>query len=161
MCRFKTLIVSGAVIAAMLLGAVVAYAAGWSWNAQLNVEGVDVRTDWTVVNDQTGESYDSESGKFHAAITASFPKGAQAEVLVMADAETVHLKHVGSLECDSDGVEAEFSYKVTALDTVSANKVVATIFVNGQELGQVTGRIHERLNLQINIPVDGPSCDED
>lgn len=157
---FKTLAVTAVILGALLLGVVVAYA-GWSWNAQLSVEGVEVRTDWTVVDDQTGQSYDSESGDFHATITAAFAKEADVEVLAVADTETVRVKHRGSLECKPDGVEAEFVFKVSALEAVSANKVVATIRVGGQEIDKVTGQLDERLQFQVVIPADSPDCYDD
>ena len=47
MWRFKLLVVTVAVLGVLLFGAVVAHARGWSWNSQVNVEGTDVRTEWT------------------------------------------------------------------------------------------------------------------
>ena len=48
MWRFKLLVVTVVVVGPLLFGAVVVHARGWSWNSQINVESIDVGTEWTV-----------------------------------------------------------------------------------------------------------------
>ena len=45
MSRFKLLVMTVGVLGVILFGAVVAHA-GWGWNAEIDVEGVEIRTQW-------------------------------------------------------------------------------------------------------------------
>ena len=157
MWRFRLLVMTVVVLGVLLFGAVVAHA-GWSWNSQINVEGVEVRTEWTVVDDQTGQSYDSESASFHTTITATFPTNAVVEVLATADTESVEVQRDGNLQCKADGVEAEFVYNVSSGVGVNTNKMVATIYAGGQYLDEVTGHLDENLKFQVMIPMNDPDC---
>ena len=70
------------VVGALIFGLNAAYGIWW-WNASIDVEGVDVRTAWTVTDDELGgESYE-------ARIKLSAPREADAEIVEVADNEKV------------------------------------------------------------------------
>ena len=155
--RTRLAVVVGAVVGMLAATLLVAHA-GWFFNARLDVEGVDVRTAWTVVDDETEQSFDGEADSYHARIVVTLPREAAAEVIEVASNETVLLKRSRDLECKEDGLEAEFVYTVSALGQVAANKVVTTITADGQYVDSATGHLNEKIKLQVLIPVDTPAC---
>ena len=68
---------------------------GWGWNAAIDVEGVDVRTAWTVVDgDPAGPA------AYYAEIKLFLPEEAGARIVSYVEAESVTLsfrKKVDSL----------------------------------------------------------------
>ena len=99
MWRLKLLIAAVVAVTALVLGVAVAYGY-WYWNAQIDVEGVDVRTVWTVTGDPDGQD------NYSAKIVLNVPKDAEAQVIKAAANERVKIKHTGKLICTDEGVEA-------------------------------------------------------
>ena len=73
MWRTRTSVVLGVFAVTLIIGAAVAYA-GWYWNASIDVEGVDVRTQWTVAGDPEGAK------NYGADIHVDLPPPAEASV---------------------------------------------------------------------------------
>ena len=151
MWRLKSLVVLMVVATVLLMGTAVAQAWwGWWWNAEIAVEGVDVRTEW-MVNDPNPDG-------FRASIEVKVPKGAEANLITQADNETVVIIPSGGLECTSTGIEAEVRYRVVALGPVDGPTVLATIKANGQVVGSAAGTLNEGIALNVLIPATNPDC---
>ena len=157
MWKFKSLAVTVVLLGVLVFGAVVAQA-GWHWNSAIDVEGVEIRTQWKVVDDQGHETLAGEDFSFFAEIEADFPAAANATIVEQATTESVLISYDRDFQCKEDGFEAEFFYKVTASGPVAGNKVIATIKVNGEPQSEVTGHLGERLELQLFIPANNPPC---
>ncbi len=99
MWRFKALALTAVVLVTILVGTVVVYA-GWHWNAQIDVEGTDVRTQWTVDNGEDSDAADDYSAQIHVQL----PKEAEASVVATAANESVVLNNTGGLNCSADGI---------------------------------------------------------
>ena len=142
--------------ALMLLLPVVVYAAlGWKWNAAIDLEGVEVRTEWTVDGGVSVDAADDYSAKIRVAV----PKGAEASIEEIADNENVVIERDDGLECKDDGIEAEFFYRVTRVGSVVGDPVVrATVTADGQYVSSATGHLDETIKLQLLIPADHPDC---
>ena len=119
---------------------------------------MNFRTAWTVVDSQTNESIDGDELNYHAKIELRVPKGASFTLLEQADTEMVRLKMDKDLECKSDGIEAEVSYKVRPLSGAQADKVVVSASANGVVLDEASGDFHEKIELKVLIPADNPDC---
>ena len=145
MWRFRSIVALGVLAGTLIFGAVVVYA-GWQWNALLDVEGVDVRTAWTVVDDPEGDT------NYHTNIKFKHPNEAEVEVEEQAGAETVILKPSKKLECGPDGIEARVEYKVTALEGAAGSEVEVTVTADGEVVGQETGKVGKRINVDVLIP---------
>ena len=159
MLRMRSLVVIAVLMATIIFGSTLASAGwGWWWNAQLDVEGTEVHTEWTVTDDQDN-TVDGEADRFRALIKITLPDGADAALVAQADTETVVLQYSSSLECKVDGIEAEIETKVTALGQVAGMKVAVVVTADGQDVDSVTGHLNESLNQQVLIPTNGvPSC---
>ena len=83
MWRFKSGIALGVMVGVLIFGATIAYGSWW-WNSHIDVEGVDVRTIWTVTDDPEGEN------NYHTDIVVRLPVNAEAEIKSQAETETVH-----------------------------------------------------------------------
>ena len=119
MWRLKALALLPVVAATLFLGPLVAHAEGswqddladgvgaygWYWNARVEVEGVSVRTLWTVVG-ENDTTIDGEADGYEADISVTVPDGADTTVVEWAANERVHLIQSDELECKSDGIEA-------------------------------------------------------
>ena len=161
MLRIRTTLILGILVGALIFGATAAHGAwywnawywnAWYWNAETGGEGVNFRTAWTVVDSQTNESIDGDELNYHAKIELRVPKGASFTLLEQADTEMVRLKMDKDLECKSDGIEAEVSYKVRPLSGAQADKVVVSA------LDEASGDFHEKIELKVLIPADNPDC---
>ena len=141
------------VIAVMLFGSMAVYA-GWRWNAQIQVEGVDVRTAWTVDDGIP----DSDADQYHAQIRVYLPEDADAAILAEATTENVVLGESQDLECKSDGIEMEVYYRVRSLQPVGDPVVAVTILASGVYVDSATGHLGETIKLQVLVPADNPSC---
>ena len=128
--------------------------AGWQWNAALDVEGTEVRTAWTVVDDPRGDT------NYHTDIKFKHPKRANVEVLEKARTEAVTLKPTGSLECGPDGIEAKIEYKVTALSGAVGGEVEVTVTADDEVVGQKSGNLNAYIKVDVLIP-GSCSGDED
>ena len=156
----RSLIAVAAVAVLLLVAAGVALAMddwGWWWNAQVDVEGTVVKTEWTV---DEGFPLDA-ADDYKAKITITLPEGADAEILSQAYNETVILKSDDDLECTTDGVEAKFKFKVTPLEPVEAcsdHVVEIALNVNGQWIAMSTGVLNESIVQPAVISAVNPSC---
>lgn len=145
MWRFRSTVALGVLAASLIFGVVAVYA-GWQWNAQLDVEGTEVRTAWTVVDDPKGEY------NYFTKIKFKHPKEAEVEVLKQAKTEKVVLKPTGSLECGRHGIEAKVIYKVKALDGAVGSEVLVTVTAGDRVLGQETGAVGKRIKVNVTVP---------
>ena len=151
MGRVRTIFVMAVVAAVMLVGAAVAYAGEWWWNAQIDVEGAELRTVWTVNADGDGSNY-------QAAITVVLPEGAQAALNVLASNETVAFATHDGLDCDDDSLEAVVTYNVSALPGAIGQRVKVDVVADGARIGGSTGALGEDIIVNVQIPADDPSC---
>ena len=108
MWRFRSMAVFGVLVGALIFGAAVAYGSWW-WNAQIDVEGVDVRTVWSVTDDPEGAE------NYHAYIGVALPHNSKAEVIEHTKNETVRLHWTDELQCTSEGIQAKVAYFVVPL----------------------------------------------
>ena len=154
MWRIRTPVLLATAIAVLLLGGLVAEG-GWWWNAQLDVEGVDVRTAWTVSGDDNPDNY-------KARIVLVVPKGVDASIVDTADNEIVRVRESGRLRCTPDGIEtrAFFQVKPTSRQA-TGNRVTVSITADDEVVAMGTGKLTRRIRIDAFIPVDGPSCATD
>ncbi len=170
MLRMRIAVVVAAMAAVFIFGAVTAEGAwywnawywnAWYWNAETGGEGVDFRTAWKVVDEQTGHEIDGDEYNYFAKITIKVPEEAGFSLVEQAETETVKLKPVGHLECKADGIEAEVEYKVKPLEGAQANQVVVWVTANGEEIGHATGKLKKKIKLKLLVPAPEevtPSC---
>ena len=150
-----------AVLAAIFIFGAVAADGAWYWNAEAGGEGVDFRTAWKVVDEQTGQEIDGDEYNYHTRIRIDVPDGAGFSLVEKAETETVMLKVDRRLECQADGIEAEVHYRVRPLEGAQASVVVVWVTANGQEIGHATGELNETIEMGLLIPApEGvtPSC---
>ena len=159
MRRMRLLAAMVAVLTVMAFGAGAAHAYwGWYWNAEIDLEGTVVHTQWSVDGDQ---------GDYFTDIRVSVPRGADADILAVAGRyESVSLRSRGSLSCDVDSVEAVVSFKVNAADSDADFRadVEVSIVVDGDSIATATGRVGKRISVTADVPVSDPGCwegDED
>ena len=129
MWRIRSLVILCALVGVLLFGATAAYALHWSWNAELDVEGVDLRTAWSV-EDAAG------SGHF-TYITLTLPDAANVTIVQVGSNESVTLKTNNGLACLSNGVEARVKYQVTG----SPGGAEVSVTADGQVIGSDSGII--------------------
>ena len=152
MWQFRSTVVIGVLTAVLVFGAAVAYGShSWWWNAQIDVAGVDVRTVWSVEDDEDGID------NYHADIRVVLPRGVEATVLEQADAEDVTLKWKKKLECDSDAAQARVRYIVTPLDGATGSLVEVAVTANGEVTGESSGAVGKKIKLDVEIP---GACDD-
>ena len=145
MWRIKAAVVLVVLVGTLLAGVATAYGFWW-WNAEIDVEGVNVRTIWSVVDDEAGQE------SYLARIKIGVPLGAHAEVKVKADTETVSIRPSPHLACLSGGIEAEVVYTVTPLRRATGTQVEVSVTANGQEIGSGAGLVGERIEVNVVIP---------
>jgi hypothetical protein len=125
---------------------------GWWWNAQLDIEGVEVHTAWTVVGGGDADDY-------RAGIQVRVPHGTDASIVDQANNEVVLLKSRGGLECDDDGLEAQVAFQVHSQPGVPAGGTVEVeVTADGDVIGSGSGRLGERIELDVFIAASNPSC---
>ena len=146
MWRVRLSVALSVAVSVMIFGAAVAYG-WWWWNAQIDVEGVDVRTVWTVVDDEHG------ADNYFTTIGVLLPLEAQAEVIEQAKNEEVHLQGTNELECGIGGIEAVVGYVVEPLDGAIGTKVAVKVTADGETVGHGTGKVGEPIVVEpITIP---------
>jgi hypothetical protein len=153
MRRTKLLAALVAILAVMAFGAGAAQAYwGWYWNAEIDVEGTDLRTAWTVVG--------GDSDDYFADIRVSVPRGADADVIDVADHERVSTSARGSLSCDSGSVETVVTFKVSATDKDADENawVEVELTANGDSIGTAAGRVGKRITVRADVPATDPDC---
>ena len=150
MWRLKSLVVLMVVATVLLMGTAVAQAWwGWWWNAEIAVEGVDVRTEWGANGPRDG---------FQAEIAVTLPTGAEAAIIGVAENESVTLSTSGALSCLSNGIEAQVLYRVQSIGTAGGSKVEVAVTVDGQTVGSAAGTLNEGIALNVLIPATNPDC---
>lgn len=161
MKRVKFLTALAVLVVFMVFGAAAVFAGwGWWWNASIDLEGVDLRTAWTVTDDQ-GNVIDGESELYFARIRVKVPKDAAVGDVVTAPTETVHIVESEGLQCKPDGIETEVRYRVEPVAPVEGTVVSVTVTADGQYVDSATGHFGEWIRLQILVPADHPVCDDD
>ena len=154
MWRIKSLAVIVVLLGVLVLGAVAVHA-GWYWNSAINVEGVDVRTRWTV----DGGADPAAADDYYAFIELSVPKGASAEVVATAtNVEASVTEASPKYKCHVNGIEAKAKYGIAALDGADGTQVQVTVTADGQVVGEATGKVGRSVALDVFIPVANPSC---
>ena len=154
MWRLRSLVVLGILAGVLIFGATVAYAK-WHWNARIDVEDTLIRTVWAV--DEIGSPED-----YHASIVVTLPYEAEVGDIELLPNEDVVIRRHGGLECHDDGIEAKIEYRVKALKEAKGNLVDVTIVtIDGQVLGEKTGKIGKKIKLGVVIPSDEPDCYQD
>ena len=146
------LAIAGALV---LLLPLVAYA-GWWWNSEIDVEGVDVRTIWTV----DGGAQEQKARRYFAEIEVRFPVGAAAEVeAFQRSTERVTLVPSSELECKSDGIEIEVDWVVRHRGEFAGDPKVETLLTaDGEYVSSATGHLNETIKLQVLVPAEDPFC---
>ncbi len=145
MWRLRTLVILGTLVAALVVGATVAYGSWW-WNAHLDVEGVEVRTAWTVPDDPEG------ANNYGAVILVRLPMGANAEIIEVADNEIVTIQHTPALSCYPNGIEAKVTYVVQGNDAATGSYAEVWVTGDGHLLGSNQGPLGTPIKVRVIIP---------
>ncbi len=145
MWKFRSVIVFGVLVAVLVAGASVAYGKWW-WNAELDVEGTSVKTQWRVVGDPRGaENYDAE-------IEFSVPPGANVEVLSQTPNETVEVRTSSILDCRRRGMEAVVTYDIEAGDDARGSHVRVSVIADDRVVARGGGKIGDPISLAMVLP---------
>ena len=158
MWRTRTSVVLGVFAATLILGAAIAYA-GWYWNSQIDVEGVDVRTRWTVPGDPDG------ANNYGADIHVDLPPKAEASIEEVAWNEHVTLGVNAGLRCVRRGIQAVVTYNVDELKVGRAGvsgdspgsgsrMVKVTVTADGKRIGRGRGELGDDISVRVRIPTD-------
>ena len=150
MWRMRLLVLAAVLVGMLAFGAIAVYA-GWYWNAQIDVEGVDLRTQWTVTDDPDGQN------NYQARIVVKVPNDADASVVAQANSERVVLNHTGGLECGGDGIEIQVDYVILPVDGASGTQVEVSVTANGAVIGSGTGTVDDNIKLR-DLVIPGVSC---
>ena len=150
MWKFRSVIVFGVLISVLVVGASVAYGKWW-WNAEIDVEGSSLRTEWRVTGDPKG------AANYEAEIRLSLPEGAHAELISQTPDEAVAIVADPFLECRSDGIEGVVTYDVSPLAGSKGSRVKVSVTVDGDVVGKASGRVGDPISLGVIIPA---SCSE-
>ena len=151
MWRLKSLVTVAVIALVLVIGATVVFAGEWWWNAQLNVEGAEVRTVWTV-------NADNEEGNYEAAINVALPAGAQAGVIRAAANETVTLSTDSALACTAESVAAIVTINISSLSGATGQRVKIDVMSDGVNIGQANVDLNAEAAVAVDIPVINPSC---
>lgn len=156
MWRLRSVVILGVLAGMLVFGAAVAYGSWW-WNAQVDVEGVKIRTIWTVLDDETGEQ------DYGAKIIIYKPEDAKARLLSKEPNERVRIKDKETLDCLAEGIELKVKSRVFPLTADAAGTVakltVKTVGKHAQVLGEATGPLDEFMKVKVVVP--GATCSDD
>ena len=154
MWRIKSLAITVVLLGVLVFGAVAVHA-GWYWNSAINVEGVEVRTQWTVdggIDPATADDY-------MAFIALALPVGASAEVVEVASNVELSLTEASSkYKCHANGIDAQVQYTVVLLPGSGGKQVQVTVTADGQVIGEANGRVDRPISVDVFIAVANPSC---
>lgn len=154
MWKIRSLAATVVLLGVLAFGAV-AVQAGWYWNSAINVEGVEVRTRWTV----DGGADPAAADDYLAFIELSVPRGAQAEVVeVAANVELSLAEASPKYKCHANGIDAQVKYTVAGLPGSDGKQVQVTVTADGLVVGEATGRIGRGISVDVFIAVANPSC---
>ena len=118
----------------------------WWWNASIDVEGVDVRTRWTVVDDEEG------ADQYHALIGVGVPQEARAEIVTQAENEKVRLVHTSHLDCAGRGIETLVVYRVSPLEGAIGTQVEVEVTADRDVIGRGSGGLDQYIRVRTLIP---------
>ena len=150
MWKLKATVIAGILVGAAIFGATVAHA-GWWWNAQFEVEDVDVRTIW-MVNDDGAEFY-------HADIIVFLPKDVDTVVDYMTTGhETLTFKYRKAYKCASSGIQAKVTVTVTALPGADGTSATLNVTSDGQLVGTKTKPVGQWFAKKVLLPTNGQVC---
>ncbi len=144
MWRMKTIAISVVVLGALLFGAVVAYA-GWSWNAEVDIEGTTVSTAWSVAK--------GGKAQYHAAITVTVPRDASVNVVEVASSETVNVVHTEEA-CTGGVINTVVTYLITGTGHGDEVSVSVNQTDGDQNYGSATGTVGTPISVNVAIPGD-------
>ena len=154
MWQIKSLAITVVLLGVLAFGAVAVHA-GWYWNTLFDVEGVDVRTQWTVDGGADPEAADD----YYTLIELYVPKGAYAAVVeVAANVEASVAEASPKYKCHADGIDARVEYVVVALPGADGEQVQVTVTADGQVIGEATGKLDRTIPVDVFIAVANPSC---
>ncbi len=154
MWKIKSLAITVVLLGVLAFGAV-AVQAGWYWNSAIDVEGVEVRTKWTVDAGADPAAADD----YIAFIELSVPKGAYAQVVEVAGNVELSVADASpNYKCHANGIDARAQYVVMGLNGAGSNQVQVTVTADGQAVGQATGKVGRTISVDVLIPVANPSC---
>ena len=139
------MVVLGVAVGILVFGAVLAYGHWW-WNAQIDVEGADVRTVWHVTDDPEG------ANNYTADITVTLPEDAVAQIIEVASNETVTLVTDDDLKCRASTIDSQVTYVVTAGPGATGIQAGVWVTADGVELGRKTGGLGVAIKLDVDIP---------
>lgn len=148
----RTLVIGVLALSAMLVSASVALAAwGWEWNAQLDIDGVETHTAWTVTDGSDPDAY-------RAQIRVWVPKGTDASVVSQTtSSENVVVLEDKTLVCDVDGVEVRAQYRILPVRGADGTSVaVALKDANGDPFAGATGGLNQKIT--VNAVLSGAAC---
>ena len=152
MWRFRTILILGVMVGALIFGATVAHGY-WYWNAQFEVENVDARSIWMVNGDEDG------SENYHADIIVSLPKNVDTVIDYQTTAhETISFKYVKKLKCTSTGIQAKVKIKVTPLAGADGTSATLNVTPDGQLVGTKTRPLGQWFTKKVVLPTYGPAC---
>ena len=147
MWKLRTLVVSGVLTAIMVVGLAVAYA-GWSWNTEIDVEGVPTHVNWTVIDDQANPQ------NYLANIVFKLPKKATVNSVQVNTNETVTIKHVKKLKCKSNGIQSKSIVTVNPANSSAVGMIaLVTVYAGDNNLlGQGVGMLGSKIKVNGLIP---------
>jgi hypothetical protein len=154
MWKIKSLAITVVLLGVLAFGAVAVHA-GWYWNSAINVEGVEVRTRWTV----DGGADPAAADDYLAFIGLSLPKGASAEVVeVAANVELSLTEASKKYKCYANGIDARVEYSINPLPGSGGKQAQVTVTADGLVVGEATGKLGRTIAVDVFIAVDSPSC---
>ena len=111
MIHFKSLAVTVVLLGVLVFGAAVAHA-GWYWNSATYVEGIEIRTPWTVTDDEFGfNDYFADIEIFlPPEVAASIFEVAKTEAASLASEHDVDIDDDDALSCHANGIEARVEF---------------------------------------------------
>ena len=152
MWKLKATVIAGVLVGAAIFGATVAHGAWW-WNAQFEVEDVDVRTIWMVNDDEDGAE------NYHADIIVKLPKNVDTVIdYQTTNHETISFQYVKKLKCTSSGIQAKVKIKVTPLAGADGSSATLNVTSDGQLVGTKTRPVNRWFTKSVLLPTNGQVC---
>jgi hypothetical protein len=131
-----------------------ALAAGWFWNAKLDIEGVPTRTVWSVTDDPGG------ADSYKARIRVFVPRDADATVVSqLTGAEQVQIAESKGLDCREDGVEVAASLRVVPVKGADGSAVQFDLVAHDTLIASATGKVRDAIGVSgFLATAESPSC---
>ena len=123
---------------ALFISAAVAFA-GWEWNARFDVQGVDTRVRWTVVDGANANDYKAQ-------IVLYVPQGVEAKLVSqMTDLETAKVRTSPKLKCVPSGAEVEATVRIVPRENSGGSLGSVSLVANGAIIDQATGSLQQEI----------------